>query len=141
MSENETTKFNKKIIDEFRANKGIVGAPFAEIPLLLLGTIGAKSGKSRLNPLAYNKEGKDIIVVASMAGANQNPPWFYNLKANPIVNVEIDEDNFQAVAKITEEPNRTDFYNRIEEKMPMFADYKKKTNRIIPVILLERILN
>ena len=139
MTDNETTKFNKKIIQEFRKNHGIVGEPFSGIPLLLLATTGAKSGKSRLNPLAYSEEGDDIVVIASMAGAEQNPPWFYNLKAYPNVEVEVGDEKFQAIAQITDEPLRTDLYKKMEEKMPMFSQDREKTKRVIPVILLKKV--
>ncbi len=82
-------EFNQKIIDEFRANDGIVGGPFEGASLLLLGTTGAKSGQRRTNPLAYMDEGDRLIVIASFAGAPSNPPWYHNLRANPEVTVSM----------------------------------------------------
>ncbi|NKB96930.1 MAG: nitroreductase family deazaflavin-dependent oxidoreductase [Pseudomonadales bacterium] len=135
----DVTSFNVRIIEEFRANNGVVGAPFAGAPLLLLGTIGAKSGAARVNPLAYTKDGEDLIIIASFAGADQHPPWFYNLKANPEVTVEVGSDTYQATAQIVDEPERTRLYTQMEEQMSTFTDYREKTERVIPVVRLQRI--
>ena len=79
----DVKEYNKTIIEEFRANNGVVGGTFAGARLLLLHTIGAKSGEARINPLAYFDDGDAYLIVASYAGAPANPPWFYNLSANP----------------------------------------------------------
>jgi len=81
--------FNTQIIDEFRTNQGRVGGMFASMPLLLLHHTGAKSGKSRINPLAYQSDGGRYVVYASKAGAPTNPDWYHNLKAQPDVTIEV----------------------------------------------------
>ena len=135
---NPTQEFNKKIIAEFRANKGVVGAPFEGAPLLLLGTIGAKSGEARTNPLAYLADGDRMIIIASFAGADQHPPWYHNLKANPEVIVEVGEEKFSALAAEVDEPERSELYAKMEAAMSAFTEYRQKTDRVIPVIALTR---
>ena len=130
--------FNKKIIEEFRANGGVVGAPFENAPLLLLGTTGAKSGEHRTNPLAYLDEGERLIIIASFAGAPTNPPWYYNLQANPEVTLEVGTDKYQALASVVKEPERSELYAKMAAVMPAFAEYEQKTTRVIPVIALTR---
>ena len=135
---NPTQEFNKKIIDEFRANKGVVGAPFEGASLLLLGTVGAKSGEPRINPLAYLADGDRMIIIASFAGADKHPPWYFNLKANPEVTIEVGEEKFTALATEVDEPERTELYTKMEATMSAFTEYRQKTDRVIPVIALTR---
>jgi deazaflavin-dependent oxidoreductase (nitroreductase family) len=130
--------FNQTIIEEFRANKGVVGGQFKGAPLLLLTTVGAKSGKSRINPLAYLADNDRYVIIASYAGAPANPPWFYNLKANPTVDVEVGAQRFKARAEIVAEPERSKLYEKMTKVMPVFAEYQRKTTRKIPVIALRR---
>ena len=130
--------FNKKIIDEFRANHGKVGGQFNGMPLLLLTTKGAKSGVSRTNPLAYLRDGDRYVIIASYAGAPTNPPWYHNLLANPNVRVEVGGQSFDARAEVVKEPERSALYQKVEAAMPVFSEYKRKTQRSIPVIALRR---
>ena len=90
--------FNAKIIDEFRANNGVVGGPFTGAPMLLLTTTGAKSGAERINPLVYFTESNHVYIFASKAGAPTNPDWYHNLVANPRVNVEVGGTRYDATA-------------------------------------------
>ncbi len=136
---NEVTALNQRVIEEFRANAGKVGPPFEGSPLLLLGTIGAKSGAARTNPLVYVEDAGRVIIVASFAGADKSPPWFHNLKANPEVTLEIGTEKYQARASIVDEPDRTRLYQKMEAAMPVFTEYQSKTSRVIPVVALERI--
>lgn len=130
---------NQGIIDEFRANQGNVGGHFEGKSLLLLHTTGAKSHKPHINPAAYVKDGDRYVVIASMGGAPTNPAWYYNLVANPSVTVEAGTEKFQAEAKVMkDEPERTRLYDKMAEMMPTFNDYRQKTSRVIPVIVLER---
>ena len=131
--------WNKAIIQEFRANGGKVGGQFTNMPLLLLHTTGAKSGQPRINPLAYISDGDRFVVVASKAGAPAHPDWYYNIVAHPAVSVEIGTEQFEAVAAIAAEPERTELYAKMVAKNPGFAEYERKTTRVIPVITLKRI--
>lgn len=132
-------KFNNKIIEEFRANGGKVGGQFEGAPLLLLTTTGAKSGLPRTNPLAYIADGDRYVVIASYAGAPTNPPWYYNLIANPGVEIEVGTQRFNARAQVLVEPERSALYRRMASVMPAFSEYERKTTRSIPVIALSRL--
>jgi deazaflavin-dependent oxidoreductase (nitroreductase family) len=132
--------WNQNIINEFRANNGKVGGYFAGANMLLLHTVGAKSGQARTNPMVYVTDGDRLVVIASKGGADSDPDWYYNLRANPIVTVELGNEQFQARATpVTEEPERSRLYARMIENRPAFADYEKKTRRKIPAIVLERV--
>jgi deazaflavin-dependent oxidoreductase (nitroreductase family) len=130
--------WNKKIIEEFRANQGRVGGNFAGRPLLLLHTKGARSGQERVNPVAYTTDGDKLVVIASKGGAPTNPDWYYNLVANPRVTVEVGTEQFDVQASVAEEPERRRLYDKMIQVMPGFADYERKTARTIPVITLTR---
>ncbi len=132
-------EFNKSIIDEFRKNDGVVGGQFAGARLLLLSTTGAKTGLARVNPLAYIADGDRHVIIASYAGAPNNPPWYYNLLANPEVSVEVGSERFTARADVLDEPKRTELFSRMVEMMPVFSEYQSKTARVIPVVALTRL--
>jgi deazaflavin-dependent oxidoreductase (nitroreductase family) len=129
---------NMAIIKEFRENAGKVGGPFEGRTLLILHTIGAKSGQERINPVAYVTDGDRFVIIASKGGAPTNPDWYYNIVANPQVTVEVGVEQFTARASISTEPERTRLYSKMVEMMPGFAEYQKKTTRMIPVITLSR---
>ena len=94
--------FNENLIKEFRANGGkAVSGPFVNAPLLLITTTGAKSGRPFTTPLVYTKDGDRIVIIASKGGAPASPDWYFNLKANPIVALEVGTEKFQAKAVIT----------------------------------------
>jgi deazaflavin-dependent oxidoreductase (nitroreductase family) len=132
--------FNKGIIDEFRANDGKVGGYFAGANILLLHTVGAKSGQPRTNPLVYVTDGDHLVVIASKGGADRNPDWYYNLLATPAITVELGTEQFQARATaVTDEPERSRLYAKMVEHRPGFAEYEQKTSRKIPAVVLERV--
>jgi deazaflavin-dependent oxidoreductase (nitroreductase family) len=135
---NKQSDWNKAISEEFRANAGKVGGPFAGKTLLILHTIGAKSGQKHVNPVAYIADGDRFVIIASKGGAPTNPDWFFNLAANPAVEVEVGTEHFAARASIAGEPERTRLYGKMVEMMPGFAEYQKKTTRVIPVVILVR---
>ena len=130
--------FNTQIIEEFRANDGRVGGMFKGVSLLLLHTIGVKSGKERINPLAYQSDGDRYVIFASFAGSPANPAWYHNLVAHPDVTVEVGTDRFPVHARVAEGDERDRLWARQKELVPTFADYQRKTTRPIPVIVLER---
>ena len=129
---------NKAIIEEFRSNAGRVGGHFEGKSLLLLHTVGARSGRQYVNPAAYVRDGDDFVIVASKGGAPTNPGWFYNLLAQPHVTVEVGTEQFPVVASVASEPERTRLYDKMVDMMPAFADYRLRTDRVIPVIILRR---
>jgi deazaflavin-dependent oxidoreductase (nitroreductase family) len=128
--------FNAQIIEEFHANEGRVGGPVEGMPLLLLHHTGAKSGKSRINPLAYQADGGRYVIFASKAGAPTNPDWYHNLKAQPNVKIEVGTDTIDVVASEASGEERERLFRTQVERLPQFADYAKQTERVIPVIVL-----
>ena len=135
----ELNDFNQGVISEFRANQGKVGGQLANMPVLLLTMTGAKSGRTLTKPLVYTRDGDRIVVIASFAGAPQNPSWYLNLVANPVATVELGSERFQVRAAVASGEERQRLFDRQAEQMPIFADYQKKTSRQIPVVLLTRI--
>jgi deazaflavin-dependent oxidoreductase (nitroreductase family) len=130
--------FNQRIIDEFRANGGSVGEPFEGRPLLLLHTTGAKTGADRVNPLAYRRHGENLLVFGTKGGAPTHPDWYHNLQANPRVTVEVGNEQFDASARVTNGDERDRLWREAKQEIPAFADYEQRTDRPIPVIVLER---
>jgi len=135
----DPNNFNQQIIEEFRANSGNVGGPFAGSTMLLLTTTGAKSGQPRISPLVYMADGDHMIIIASKGGAPTNPDWFYNLKANPVVTIERGTETFQARATIPEAAERDRLFEQVSTKMPGFGEYQRNTTRQIPVVVLEKL--
>ena len=131
--------WNRKNIEEFRANAGKVGGRFTGKTLLLLHTVGAKSGQERVNPVVYVKDGERYVIVASKGGAPTHPHWYHNLVAHPLVTVEVGTETFQAQAAVVSEPERTRLYEKMTEMLSSFADYRQRTTRVIPVITLTRV--
>jgi deazaflavin-dependent oxidoreductase (nitroreductase family) len=131
--------FNAAIIDEFRANGGKVGGQFEGAPMVLLHTVGARSGEERVNPLVYQADGDRIAIFGSKAGAPTHPAWYHNLLANPDVTVELGPDTVPMRARVAEPDERERIWSRQKEIMPGFADYEANTTRVIPVVILERV--
>ena len=128
--------FNRKVIDEFRANEGKVGGPFEGAPVLLLTSTGAKSGEQRTTPVVSQPDGERMVIFASKAGAPENPAWFHNLRANPTATVEVGADTVEVDALITDGDERERLFSKQKQLMPQFADYEQKTTREIPVVAL-----
>jgi deazaflavin-dependent oxidoreductase (nitroreductase family) len=139
MADARPKSFNERVIDDFRAHQGqITSGPFTGRSLLLLTTMGAKTGDERTNPLAYSRDGDRLVVIASKGGAPTHPAWYHNLRTHPDVTVEIGLDKFRASAQVAGEPERRRLYDQHAAKMPAFAEYEKKTTRKIPVVVLQR---
>jgi deazaflavin-dependent oxidoreductase (nitroreductase family) len=128
--------WNARTIAEFRSNHGKVGGDFEGAPLLLLHHTGARSGKLRINPLMYLKDGDRYIIFASKAGADTNPDYYHNLKAHPDIEIEVGDETIKVHAQEITGPERDKLYARQASLYPGFADYQRKTKRIIPVIAL-----
>lgn len=129
--------WNEKIIAEFRAQGGQVGGQFAGAPLLLLHTVGARSGRPRVNPMMYQKLDGGYAVFASKAGAPTSPDWYHNLLAHPRVRAEIGTDTVELVARVTAGNERERIWSAQKAAYPGFADYEQQTTRQIPVVVLE----
>lgn len=131
--------FNDEIMQDFRANHGKTSGMFAGGDLLLLTTTGAKTGKKRTLPLVYTMDGDKYVIVASKGGADTNPDWFFNLTTNPEAEIEVGDKKFRVKSVVVDEVRRKNLYAKHAERYPGFLDYQKKTERAIPVILLERL--
>jgi deazaflavin-dependent oxidoreductase (nitroreductase family) len=132
-------EFNRPIIEEFRANGGRVGGMFQGSPMLILTTVGRKSGRENVSPLVYLPDGDRYVVFGSKAGADTHPAWYYNLLANPRVKVEVGAESFEADARVTDGEERQRLFDAQVARFPAFAQYQEKTARRIPVIVLERV--
>jgi len=124
--------YNQQVIEGLRAGN------LENQPLLLLTNTGARSGKTRVNPLAYTRDGDRYVVLASKGGAPSNPDWYHNVIANPEVTVEVGQQRFKARARVAEGDERERLFNAQAVQMPNFAEYQQKTSRQIPVIVLDR---
>ena len=133
----EMNDFNQQIIEEFRANDGVIGGPFEGSPVLILHSTGAKSGLERINPVMYRQEGDVVAIFASKAGAPDNPDWYHNVKANPDATIEIGTETRSVHARITEGAERDGIWERHKSEWPQFAEYEAGTSRTIPVVVLE----
>ena len=138
MNADDVNDWNRKVIDEFRANEGKVGGQFAGAPMILVHHFGAKSGVERVSPMVYFPDGDRLLIVASAAGSPKNPDWYHNLKANPQVPVEVGADTFPVVVEELAAAERAEKWAEITAVMPGFAEYQEKTSRVIPVLALTR---
>jgi deazaflavin-dependent oxidoreductase (nitroreductase family) len=127
---------NPPIIATFRANHGQVGGRFAASPVLLLHTVGARTGQARINPLTYLPDGDRFVVFGSDQGAPRHPDWFHNVVAQPAVQVEVGDEILAATASVAEEPERSELFARQVAALPRFGEYQEKTSRTIPVVIL-----
>jgi deazaflavin-dependent oxidoreductase (nitroreductase family) len=136
------TEWNKKTIEEWHAKKGRGVGPWGD-HVLLMTAKGAKSGDLITTPLVFGREGDDYIIVASKGGAPMNPAWFHNLEKHPEVEVEAPTgggtEKFKARAHVvTERAERDRLFKEMTKVWPSYADYEKRTERVIPVLLLKR---
>jgi deazaflavin-dependent oxidoreductase (nitroreductase family) len=131
-----TPEYNAKIIAEFRASRGRVGGTWAETPLLLLHHTGAKSGVSRVNPVAYLPDGLRYLIWAANGGAPSHPAWYRNLMARPNTRIEVGSDTIDVeVAEATGEA-RERLFARAAERYPQLVEVARSTDRVIPTIVL-----
>jgi deazaflavin-dependent oxidoreductase (nitroreductase family) len=127
--------FNARIIEEFRANEGRVGA-CSKGHLAFAASRWRPVGQGSHQPLVYNRDRDRYVVFASMAGAPTNPNWYHNLKANPNVTIEVGTDTIDAVASEATGELRDRLFTAQVERSPQFGEYQNKTDRVIPVIVL-----
>jgi len=132
--------FTQQLIADMRAHAGqITTGPMAGRPLMLLTTRGAKTGLERTAIVTYTRDGDRYVIAASKSGAPTNPAWFYNLQANPVVSVEAGGETFKARATVARGAERDRLWDQHAAERPEFREYPSKTDRVIPVILLDRI--
>jgi deazaflavin-dependent oxidoreductase (nitroreductase family) len=128
--------FNRRNIEEFRANHGRLGGQFEGAPVLLLHSTGARSGEERVNPMMYLADGDRYLVFASAAGADSNPAWYWNLRAHPDASIEVGDEHVDVRAVELTGAERDEKYAVQARRYPGFAGYQEKTTRTIPVVAL-----
>jgi deazaflavin-dependent oxidoreductase (nitroreductase family) len=124
---------NRKLIEEFRAN----GRRLGDRPILVLTTTGRRTGQSRPTPMMYVRDGTDF-VIASNAGAPKHPDWYRNLVADPEVTVEVDGEEYRAVARPLTGREYAERWADISGRYPFFAEHQAGVTRRIPVVALDR---
>jgi deazaflavin-dependent oxidoreductase (nitroreductase family) len=135
----EASDSNTKIIDEFRANGGRISGPLAGTPMILIHHIGAKSGTVRITPLACNPQPDGrLAIVASNGGSPAHPDWYHNLKANPVITVEMGSQTFSARAEELDAAARAELWPNLVAESPAIGEHQGKTTRQIPVFVLIR---
>jgi deazaflavin-dependent oxidoreductase (nitroreductase family) len=128
---------NDSIVDEFRANDGKVGGLFEGNELLLLTTIGAKSGQPRLSPLSFKRIDGKLLIIAGNGGADANPSWVYNLRANPSAHVELAAESFNVTARELPPAERDGIVPKLTAEVSAFAEFQANINRVIPIFELQ----
>jgi deazaflavin-dependent oxidoreductase (nitroreductase family) len=131
----DKSDYNRRTIEQFRAKGGKVSG---HTLLLLLTTIGAKSGERRTTPMGYTPDGDRLIAIASNFGAPAHPDWYHNLVAHPDVTVEVGTETFAATAVVTAGSERDRLWAKAVERHPFLTEQQAKTSRQLPVIALSR---
>ena len=132
--------FGQEHVRRYRASDGVVGHKWREgSSVLLLTTTGRKSGRESTTPLIYDRTGDDVVVVASKGGAPRDPGWYRNLRLHPEVGVQIKGDRFRARARTARGEERDRLWQQMNRVWPHYAEYQEKTQRRIPVVVLERL--
>src|SRR5688572_18435301 len=117
-------ELNERVIAEFRANGGVVGS--RKWPVILLTTTGARTGRRHVTPLNFSRDGDRLVVIASKGGSPTHPDWYRNLVANPAVTIEHRSEKFIARARVAQEPERTQLFDRQAAQMTFFDGYRKR---------------
>ena len=123
----------------YRATRGLIGHKVPGVgPMLLLDHVGAKSGVKRTSPLLYVRDGDDLVIIASKGGNPKHPAWYHNLRANPDTEVQVGSERRRVHARVAEPDERPRLWNKAVAQYGGYAGYQKRTNRKIPVVVLER---
>ena len=120
----------------YRATGGKLFGRMGKSPILLLNTVGRKSGKKRTSPLLYVMDGEDFVIVASKGGASAHPAWYLNLRANPEATVEIGDREVRVRAEEADSEEKSRLWQKMVEMYPAYDDYQKRTEREIPLLVL-----
>ena len=120
----------------YRATGGKLFGRMGKSPILLLNTVGRKTGRKRTSPLLYVMDGEDFVIIASKGGAAAHPAWYLNLRANPVATVEIGDREVQVEAEVADPEEKTRLWQKMVEMYPAYDDYQRKTGREIPLLIL-----
>ena len=135
----EANDYNAEIMEEFRANEGRVGGPWAGTPMILIHHIGARSGIERISPLGCFPQGDGrCVIIASNGGSLTHPDWYYNLKANPRIKVEVDTQTFTVLAEELDDIARAELWPKLVVEAPQVGEFQTRITRQIPVFMLTR---
>ncbi|HLI57738.1 MAG TPA: nitroreductase family deazaflavin-dependent oxidoreductase [Actinomycetota bacterium] len=129
--------WNNRLIERFRCYAGWVGGNFDGVPLLILHTVGARSGQARENPLVFRRSGQAYAVFASAGGAHRHPDWYHNLLARPHAVVEVGDRLIEVTARVASGSERDELWHGLVRAIPAFAQQQRATSRMIPVVVLE----
>ncbi|MGA9875725.1 MAG: nitroreductase family deazaflavin-dependent oxidoreductase [Solirubrobacteraceae bacterium] len=138
MAESDDDLFGAEHVRVYRETAGEHGYHWRGTTILLLNTEGRRSGALRTTPLIHRTDGDRWVVVASKGGAPENPSWFENLLANPDVTIQVKGEELPAHAATAEGEERSRLWSLMTEVWPAYDDYKAKTDRQIPVVVLSR---
>jgi deazaflavin-dependent oxidoreductase (nitroreductase family) len=130
--------FGQQHVQRYQETGGEVGHDWKGTVTLLLTTTGRKSGEDRTTPLIYGEHGDDYLVVASKGGAPEPPAWYLNLSEQPEVRVQVRDDVFTARARDASPEEKPEMWRQMVQRWPAYEDYQRKTDRDIPVVVLER---
>jgi F420H(2)-dependent quinone reductase len=120
----------------YRATGGKLFGRMGKSPILLLNTVGRKTGRKRTTPLLYVMDGEDFVIIASKGGAATHPAWYLNLRANPDATVEIGDREVQVEAGVADPEEKARLWEKMVEMYPTYDDYQRKTEREIPLLVL-----
>ena len=130
--------FGQEHVQRYVETDGEEGHDWQGSQVLILTTKGRRSGEERKTPLIYQPHGEDYLVVASKAGADTPPAWYLNLEADPDVEVQVKADRFSARARTASPEEKPEMWKKMTETWSDYDEYQKKTDREIPVVVLER---
>ena len=120
----------------YRLSRGRVLGRMNGVPVLLLTTVGRRSGMERTLPMGYLPDGDRYVIGAGNNGSDRHPGWFWNLQANPNVRVEVGGDEFAAVARVADPEEREVLWDRFEKQHPVLSVYREATDRVIPIVVV-----
>ncbi|MEX1247390.1 MAG: nitroreductase family deazaflavin-dependent oxidoreductase [Anaerolineales bacterium] len=120
----------------YKVSRGVIGGSMVNLDVLLLTTTGRISGKPRTTPLGFFREGDDYVLIASNGGSDSHPKWLFNLKNNPNVRIRIKDKEFSAIARQATLEHRNHLWARLLQLSPWYDRYAKRTQRVIPLVLL-----
>lgn len=130
--------FGQEHVDRYRASDGADGHDWQGTKTLLLTTTGRRSGESRTTPLIYGQDDGSFVIVASKGGSDDPPAWYLNLTENPDVEVQVKADRFKARARTANAEEKPELWRKMVAEWPSYDEYQERTDREIPVVLLER---
>lgn len=130
--------FGQEHVKRYRETDGAEGHEWQGTTVLILTTTGRRSGEPRSTPLIYGRDGDNYVVVASKGGADEHPAWYVNLQNDPDVEVQVLGDRFRARARDATDAEKPRLWESAVERWPAYADYQRRTERDIPVVVLER---